>query len=67
MTKSALLCLIALTKQPLKRDGSKWRFGRRTFSNGTVRALLDRGLARRLGDHVIGVGPLNDNIPAASA
>lgn len=61
MTQRQVVCLAAITKQSLVRDGKQWRFGPRAFSNDTVRALIDRGLARRIGDRVIGILVANDN------
>jgi hypothetical protein len=61
MTNRQLVCLAALAKQSLVRKGTAWRIGRRGFSNHTVKALIERGLALRLGDRVIGVLAANDN------
>lgn len=61
MTKPQQVCLAALGMASLVRDGRQWRFGRRAFSNDTVCTLIGRGLARRVGDRVIGILPLNDN------
>lgn len=62
MTDRQLVCLAALAKQSLERDRGAWRFGRsgRIFGNATVKALIDRGLAKRIGDRVVGILPLND-------
>lgn len=43
------LCRVALTKGSLVRDGNTWRYGRRRFSNATVKRLLDDGTAIRSG------------------
>ena len=64
ITPRMKVCLAALAKQPLVRHGHAWRCGTRGFGNQTVRALIDRGLARRLGDRVIGLICANDNGPA---
>lgn len=64
MTNSMKVCLCALSKQSLVRNGTVWRIGQRGFSNQTVRLLIDRGLAQRLGDRVVGVLGGNDNGPA---
>jgi hypothetical protein len=46
------LCRLALAQGPLIRDGNQWRFGRRCFSNATVRRLIDDGSAVRFGNVV---------------
>ena len=46
------LCRLALARGPLIRDGNQWRFGRRCFSNATVRRLIDDGSAVRFGNVV---------------
>jgi hypothetical protein len=46
------LCRLALARGPLIRDGNQWRFGRRCFSNATVRRLIDEGSAVRFGNVV---------------
>jgi hypothetical protein len=63
MTDRMKVCLAALAKQSLKRHGCAWRCGTRGFGNQTVRALIDRGLARRFGDRVVGLVFANDNVP----
>ena len=63
------LCLIALTQGPLIRNGRQWRFGRRYFSNATVRRLLDEGAAVLIGDTVrsaqASIGAIGAGGPAA--
>jgi hypothetical protein len=66
MTKSMLTCLSALTKQPLVKRGHGyemqcWRHYRRRFSYQTVKALVMRGLAQRVGDRVFALTAANDN------
>lgn len=61
ITDRQLVCLAALAKQSLVRHGCAWRCGSRGFGNQTVRALIDRGLARRIGDRVFGILVANDN------
>ena len=52
------VCLVALARGELIRDGRRWRFGRRCFSNATVRRLIDEGAAVRSGDVVrAAIGP----------
>ena len=46
-------CRLALGRGPLIRDGNHWRFGRRCFSNMTVKRLIEEGAAIRYGDRVI--------------
>jgi hypothetical protein len=46
------VCRLALARGPLTRDGSQWRFGRRRFSNETVKRLIDEGVAVRDGGAV---------------
>lgn len=46
------VCRLALARGTLTRDGSLWRFGRRGFSNETVKCLIDEGVAVREGDTV---------------
>jgi hypothetical protein len=46
------VCRAALARGPLIRDGKHWRFGRRRFSNDTVKRLIDDGAAVRDGDTV---------------
>jgi hypothetical protein len=46
------VCRAALARGPLTRDGKHWRFGRRRFSNATVKQLIDDGAAVRDGDTV---------------
>jgi hypothetical protein len=46
-------CRTALARGPLIRDGNHWRFGRRCFSNMTVKRLIDEGAAKREGRRVI--------------
>jgi hypothetical protein len=46
-------CRIALARGPLIRDGNHWRFGRRRFSNMTVKRLIEEGAAVRDGGSVI--------------
>src|SRR5262249_26694548 len=45
-------CWSALERSPLVREGNGWRYGRRRFSNATVKRLIDEGLAIREGDTV---------------
>ena len=52
------VCRLALTRGPLVRDGNQWRFGRRCFSNATVRRLIDDGSAVRFGNVVRQTIPL---------
>jgi hypothetical protein len=59
------LCLAALAKHSLMRKGRAWSTGRRGFSNHTISALIQRGLARRFGDRVVGLLAANDNGPIA--
>lgn len=62
MTPRQRICLAAISRQSLVRDGAIWRFGRsRRFGHATVLALIERGLARRIGDRVIGILVANDN------
>jgi hypothetical protein len=68
MTNRQKICLAALAKQSLLlhrgRRNLTWRMGPRgVFSTSTVYALIRRGLARRLGDRVVGVLGANDNGP----
>jgi hypothetical protein len=64
MTPPMRLCLAALAVESLVRDGLIWRLkGRRGFSHETVAALIRRGLAKRLGNRIIGVLAANDNGP----
>jgi hypothetical protein len=42
-------CRAALARGPLIRDGRHWRYGRRRFSNATVKRLIDEGDAVRDG------------------
>ena len=63
MTDRMKVCLAALAKQSLVRKGHAWRCGKRGFSYPTVRALIDRGLARQIGDRVIALVYANDNAP----
>jgi hypothetical protein len=46
------VCLVALARGPLIRDGHQWRFGRRCFSNTTIKRLINEGEAVRIGDVV---------------
>jgi hypothetical protein len=46
---AADMCRLALARGPLIQDGRHWRFGRRRFSNATVKRLLDQGIAVRDG------------------
>ena len=43
------ICLAALERGPLIKEGRHWRFGRRRFSNVTVKRLIDAGAAFRDG------------------
>lgn len=63
ITDRQLVCLAALAMESLVRERNAWRYGRRgrVFGNATVKALIDRGLATRVGDRVVGILPLNDN------
>jgi hypothetical protein len=45
-------CRAALARGHLLRDGNHWRFGRRRYSNATVRRLIDEGVAVRDGSIV---------------
>lgn len=63
MTHPQRACLAALGIQSLVHDRAGWRFDARIFSFSTVNALIERGLARRLGDRVIGILVANDNGP----
>ncbi len=51
-TKATVVCLVALSLGPLKREGRLWRFGRRFFAAATVKELIDQGWAVREGDEV---------------
>jgi hypothetical protein len=42
-------CRAALARGPLVREGNGWRYGRRRFSNETVKRLIDAGIACRDG------------------
>ena len=42
-------CRAALARGPLIQDGNTWRYGRRRFSNETVKRLIDQGIAFRDG------------------
>jgi hypothetical protein len=42
-------CRAALARGPLVREGNQWRYGRRRFSNTTVKRLIDEGTAVRDG------------------
>ena len=53
------LCRLALARGPLVRDGNQWRFGRRCFSNATVRRLIDDGSAVRFGNVVRQTVPIS--------
>lgn len=64
MSPSEKLCLAALAQDSLVRHHRMWRTGRRGFAFKTVAGLISRGLARRIGDRVVGVIPVNDNGPA---
>jgi hypothetical protein len=46
------LCRVALKLGKLVRDGRHWRYGRRRFSNATVKRLIDEGVAIRIGNVV---------------
>jgi hypothetical protein len=43
------ICRAALERGPLIQEGRHWRFGRRRFSNVTVKRLIDEGAAFRDG------------------
>jgi hypothetical protein len=45
-------CRVALKCGKLVRQGRHWRYGRRRFSNATVKQLIDEGIAMRDGDTV---------------
>ena len=48
--RSALdVCRAAIARGPLIRDGKVWRYGRRRFSNATVKHLIEEGTAIRDG------------------
>jgi len=51
-----LLCREALARGSLIRDGRHWRFGRRRFSNATIKRLIDEGTAVRAGNEVTRAG-----------
>jgi hypothetical protein len=59
INRAADLCRLALARGPLIRDGNQWRFGRRCFSNATVRRLIDDGSAARFGNVVRQTVPLS--------
>jgi hypothetical protein len=42
-------CCVALARGVLTRDGNGWRYGRRRFSNETVKRLIDEGIGYRDG------------------
>jgi hypothetical protein len=46
------VCRAALARGPLIREGNHWRFGRRRFSNTTVKLLISEGAAVREGGTV---------------
>jgi hypothetical protein len=50
------LCRAALARGPLIRNGNSWRYGRRQFSNATVKRLIDEGVAIRVGTSVTAAG-----------
>ncbi len=52
-TKSSIVCLVALSIGPLTREGSLYRFGRRSFSARVVNELIRLGLAKRDGEILI--------------
>ena len=57
------LCRTALARGPLIRDRNHWRFGRRCFSNMTVKRLIDEGAAIRDGRRVTSkVATNHDNV-----
>lgn len=61
------VCLVALARGELIRDGRRWRFGRRCFSNATVRRLINEGEAVRNGDVVrSAVGPATTSLSSRS-
>src|SRR5262245_17611777 len=55
-------CRTALARGPLIRDGNHWRFGRRCFSNMTVKRLIDDGAAIRDRHRVISKLATNHDI-----
>lgn len=63
MTNIQFTCLAALARGSLRRVGQVWLYGKRerVFGNATVKALIDHGLAKRIGDSVVSVIGLNDN------
>jgi hypothetical protein len=46
-------CRVALEHGPLTQDAHHWRYGRRRFSNATVKRLIEEGAAIRLGKTVV--------------
>jgi hypothetical protein len=46
------ICRAALRRGSLTRQGKHWRYGRRRFSNATVKQLVDEGTAVRDGSIV---------------
>jgi hypothetical protein len=57
-------CLAALAKQSLILIGTTWRGDHHRhcgFSHQTIQALVQRGLAMRIGNRVIGMLGVNDN------
>ena len=46
------LCRIALARGTLVKDRHHWRYGRRRFSNWTVKRLIEEGAAVRVGNMV---------------
>ena len=47
-----IVCRAALARGPLIRDGNLWRYGRRRFSNATVKRLIEEGAAVREGGSI---------------
>ena len=54
------VCRAALARGPLVRDGTQWRcYGRRRFSNTTVKQLIEAGVAVRDG-RTVRLAPVAD-------
>ena len=53
VSRAALdVCRAALNRGPFIREGRHWRFGRRRFSNETVKRLINEGSAIRDGSTI---------------
>ena len=52
INRAAIIMSPRTGARTVDRDGNQWRFGRRCFSNTTVRRLIDDGSAVRFGDVV---------------